>query len=100
MIFHWPKLRSVTSSIRRERRGLLDARRSRDALEDLLDLQIARYPTLSLLERAWTLRLNLTGYDAMYAALAEALGVAVVTADAGFAAAARRYARVSVVFLS
>ena len=90
----------VLNVLRRyERRDLIDARRSREALEDLLDLPIARYPTTAVLERAWTLRLNLTAYDAMYAALADALGVAVVTADGRFAAAARRYAHIPVVLL-
>jgi len=90
----------VLSVLRRyERRDLIDARRSREALEDLLDLPIARYPATAVLERAWTLRLNLTAYDAMYAALADALGVAVVTADGRLAAAARRHAHIPVVLL-
>ena len=84
---------------RYERRDLIDARRSREALEDLLDLPIACYPATAVLERAWTLRLNLTAYDAMYAALADALGVAVVTADDRLAAAARRHAHIPVVLL-
>ena len=85
---------------RRERRGLLDARRSHEALDTLIDLPILRYPTLILLERAWALRPNLSAYDAIYAALADELGVAVVTADSGLAVAARRHARVPVVLLS
>lgn len=85
---------------RYERLGYIDQTRSREALGTLLDLPIARYPTTALLERAWTLRLNLSAYDAIYAALADALGAALVTADARLAAAARRYARVSVVLLA
>jgi predicted nucleic acid-binding protein len=83
-----------------ERRGAIDAGWSRQALEDLVDLPIVRYPTLALLEGAWTLRRNLTGYDAMYAALAAALGAPLVTSDSRLAAAARQHAGVSVVLLS
>jgi predicted nucleic acid-binding protein len=83
-----------------ERRSLIDASRSRLALETLTNLPITRYPTLNLLDRAWGLRHNLTAYDAMHAALALALGVSLVTADGRLAAAARDHVRVSVVLLS
>lgn len=82
-----------------ERRGLFDAGRSRQALEDLLDLPIARYPTLQLVERAWELRRNVTAYDGMYVALAEALETKLVTADGGLARAAQAHARIQVVLL-
>ena len=85
---------------RRERRGLLDSRSSHEALDALIDLPILRYPTLILMERAWALRPNLSAYDAMYAALADALGVPVVTADSRLAVSARRYAQIQVVLLS
>jgi predicted nucleic acid-binding protein len=64
-----------------------------------VDLPILRYPTLILMERAWALRPNLSAYDAMYAALAEALGVAVITADSRLAIAARKHAHIRVVLL-
>jgi predicted nucleic acid-binding protein len=85
---------------RYERQRLIDAHRSRLALDALIDLPVTRYPTLALLDRAWTLRPNLSGYDAMYVALADALGVAIITTDKRLAAAARRHARVPVVLLS
>lgn len=85
---------------RYERRGVIDEQRSREAVADLSDLPIARYPTMSLLERAWALRRNLTAYDAMYAALAEALGTPLVTTDGRLAAAARAHARITVVLLA
>ncbi|MEZ5239295.1 MAG: hypothetical protein R2716_10245 [Microthrixaceae bacterium] len=40
-----------------------------------------------LLGRVWELRANLTGYDATYVALAEALGAPLVTADGRLARA-------------
>lgn len=85
---------------RYERRGVIDTQRSREAIVDLFDLPITRYPTMALLERAWTLRRNLTAYDAMYAALAEAIGAPLVTADARLAAAARAHTRIAVVLLA
>ncbi|MGH7338547.1 MAG: type II toxin-antitoxin system VapC family toxin, partial [Myxococcota bacterium] len=41
----------------------------------------SRYPTLPFLRRVYELRQNLTAYDAVYVALAEALGCSLVTAD-------------------
>ncbi len=45
-------------------------------------LGIRRYLAVGLLDRIWDLRQNMTGYDATYAALAEALGCDLLTADA------------------
>lgn len=82
-----------------ELRGEIDETRSRTAIQTLLQLPIARYPTGSLLERAWVFRHNLTAYDAVYVALAEALETSLVTADAPLANAARAHARIPVVLL-
>jgi predicted nucleic acid-binding protein len=57
------------------------------ALADLRDLAIERYPARPLLSRAFELRANLTVYDAVYVALAEALACTLVTADARLAGA-------------
>jgi predicted nucleic acid-binding protein len=57
------------------------------ALADFVDLPIRRFPTLPLMARALELRDNLTVYDAVYVALAEALGYPLVTADAKMARA-------------
>ena len=90
----------VLHAIRRfERRRELDAERSAAAIDDLSDLPIARYPTLALLERAWTLRQNFAAYDAMYVALAEALDVALVTTDGHLAAAVRAMTGVGIVLV-
>lgn len=59
----------------------ITARRFKTAIGDLADLDIARYPTLPLMTRAYTLRANVTPYDAAYVALAEALDVTLLTGD-------------------
>ncbi len=51
------------------------------ALDTWRRLGMTRHPTISLLERIWQLRDNLSAYDASYVALAEALGCSLLTAD-------------------
>ncbi len=82
-----------------ERAKRIDEERSREAMRTLLDLPVTRYPTLSLLERAWALRHNFTAYDAMYVALTEALATSLVTADEGLARAARDHTGIEVTLL-
>lgn len=67
--------------------GDLTAQRFSDAIDDLEDLDLARYPTLPLMRRAFELRDNLTAYDAVYVALSEQLGCTLLTADRRLAAA-------------
>ena len=72
----------VAQVLRRfERRGALTAERCREALRDLSDFPLRRYPHPALLPRIWELRKNLTAYDATYIALAEALDAPLVTCD-------------------
>lgn len=59
----------------------LEAGRAQEALEDLLDLRLTRYPHDILLPGIWELRENLTAYDAAYVALAEALPATLITRD-------------------
>ena len=78
----------TTSVIRRQlQAGQLDDRRAELALADLVDLPLRRAPHRPLLGRCWELRHNLTVYDAAYVALAELLGVTLLTADARLAGA-------------
>jgi predicted nucleic acid-binding protein len=49
------------------------------------------------LPRIWDLRNNLTAYDAVYVALAEALGVPLLTRDRRLAGAAGHQARIELV---
>ncbi|HUY29340.1 MAG TPA: type II toxin-antitoxin system VapC family toxin [Candidatus Binataceae bacterium] len=77
--------------------GAVTASRAREALQDMIDLPLIRYPHDLLLPRVWELRGNLTAYDAVYVALAEALGAALVTCDRKLASAPLHNARVEVI---
>jgi predicted nucleic acid-binding protein len=72
----------VASVWRRQiRDGAMDARRAALALADLASVPLRRALHQPLLARCWELRDNLTIYDASYVALAEALGVTLLTGD-------------------
>ena len=75
--------------------GALTGERGDQALEDLADLPLDRYPHHLFVDRIWELRHNLTAYDAAYVALAEALAAPLVTRDMALARARHR-ARVEV----
>ena len=65
----------------------VSAHRADQALQDLLDLRLTRYPHLVLLPRIWQLRHNFSVYDGAYVALAERLGATLITRDARLASA-------------
>ena len=65
----------------------MPARRAADAVTDLTDLPLRRSSHRPLLPRVWELRHVVSPYDAAYIALAEALQVALVTADGRLARA-------------
>lgn len=67
--------------------GHVDATRALLALHLLREWRGARFGHGELLERAWELRANVRGWDAMYVALAEALGVPLLTLDVRLARA-------------
>jgi predicted nucleic acid-binding protein len=69
------------------REGAVSAHRANEAIQDLLDLRIIRYPHFVLLPRIWQLRHNLSAYDAAYVVLAENLSATLVTRDARLASA-------------
>ena len=67
--------------------GDIDSERGKQAIEDLKDLPINRYQHDIFLQRVWELRHNLTAYDAVYVALAEALPAPLLTRDTHLASA-------------
>jgi predicted nucleic acid-binding protein len=78
----------VLSLIRRDHlRGVLDPTAARQSVEDLSAWPGLRYGHRALLERAWELRATVRSWDALYVALAEALGATLVTLDARLARA-------------
>lgn len=72
-----------------QRGTALDASRASELLDDYLAFPVTRHEHLELLPRIFSLRANFSAYDASYAALAEALGAELLTADRRFARAAR-----------
>lgn len=70
------------------RAGELDRTAAVQALDDLRDWAGERVAHRSLLRRAWELRGKVRAYDALYVALAEALGVPLLTRDTRLARAA------------
>ena len=69
------------------REGTVAANRADEAVRDLLDLRLTRYPHFLLLPRIWQLRHNFSAYDAAYVGLAEKLGAPLITRDGRLAAA-------------
>ncbi|MFO1076191.1 MAG: type II toxin-antitoxin system VapC family toxin [Planctomycetota bacterium] len=78
-------------------RKQLAAARAAEAVEDLAAFPLRRHAHLGLLGRVFDLRHNLTAYDAIYVALAEALDATLLTCDKALAQAAGITAAVEVV---
>lgn len=82
----------MLSTVRRHvRLGQLDADRATNIVSALGELDLRRHSAHAVRERMWHLRHNLTSSDASYVALAQLLGIPLVTADAKLAAAAAQY---------
>ena len=75
----------------------ITAERGEQALEDLADLLLNRYPHDFLIPRVWELRATLTAYDAVYVALAELLDAPLLTCDAKIASAPAHSARIEMI---
>ena len=84
LAIHAPHLIDVeTISVLRRfaRERVIDEGQAEAAIEDLLALDLQRHSHEGLLERCWTLRKNMSAYDAIYVALSEALAATLVTCD-------------------
>lgn len=79
------------------RTGEVATGRADEALTDLADLDLHRHAHLDLLDRAWKLRDNISAYDAVYVALAEAIDAAIVTCDRPLGKAPGHRARIEVI---
>ena len=88
----------VAQALRRYvREGELETASARAALDDLRSLDLERHSHEPLLDRVWALRANLTAYDAVYVALAEALDTTLLTCDGALARAPGLSRRVELV---
>jgi len=76
------------------RQGAVSGPRADQAVQDLIDLRVTRYPHFVFLPHIWRLRDNLSAYDAAYVALAERLGATLITRDGRLASVFAR--RVSI----
>jgi predicted nucleic acid-binding protein len=74
----------------------VSASRATEAVEDLSDLDLHRHAHLDLVDRVWALRENVSAYNAIYIALAEALDATLVTCDAPLGRAPGHRARIEV----
>ena len=79
------------------RTGEVASGRAEEAIADLTDLDLHRHAHLDLLDRAWKLRDNISAYDAMYVALAEAIEAPIITCDSPLAKAPGHRARIEVI---
>jgi predicted nucleic acid-binding protein len=87
----------VTQVLRRlALQGVVSVVRAEEAVRDLLDLRITRYPHQVLLPRIWQLRHNLSAYDAAYIVLAEKLRAPLITRDGRLASAPGHAAAIEV----
>jgi predicted nucleic acid-binding protein len=81
---------------RRVGAGRLKEDRASVALQEFARMPLRRIDHVGLIDRSWQLRDNLSFYDGLYVALAEALNVPLVTLDRRLARAVAAVSRVTV----
>lgn len=79
------------------RKREMTSARGEQALDDLREFALSRYPHSLLLPRVWSLRDNATAYDATCLALAEVLEATLLTCDTALATIPGHFANVEVV---
>jgi predicted nucleic acid-binding protein len=86
----------VQSAVRRRvLLGQLAPATAREALAAFGLLEITLHPAHAFAERMWDMRENISTYDAAYVALAEALGIPLMTGDHRLARTAGLYCDVA-----
>jgi predicted nucleic acid-binding protein len=70
--------------------------RAEENIDNLLGLEINRFPHILVLRRVWELRNTLSAYDALYVSIAETLEAPLLTCDRKLASARGHRARVEV----
>lgn len=80
--------------------GLMTEHEAQEARSRLSGLRLMRWATEPLGNRIWSLRHNMTAYDASYVALAEQLGATLATGDRRLAKATRMATAVDVLELT
>jgi predicted nucleic acid-binding protein len=77
--------------------GEVSPGRADEVIADLSDLDLHRHAHLHLLSRAWKLRENISAYDAVYVALAEAVEAAIITCDGPLAKSPGHRSRIELI---
>ena len=78
-------------------KGQIEEERALEVFDDFTDLGVTRYPHQMLLSRIWSLKDNVTAYDAAYLSLAVELDARVVTCDAALKTVPGFKSRVAVI---
>jgi predicted nucleic acid-binding protein len=78
------------------REAVITANRAHEAIRDLLDMRITRYPHYIFLPRIWERRHNFSAYDSAYVVLAEEIGATLITRDGRLGATSGRAAPIEV----
>jgi predicted nucleic acid-binding protein len=85
---------ALRASVRRRK---IEPLLAEEAIADLMEMRLERVSHRFLAERSWQLRDNLSFYDGLYVALAEALDAPLLTFDARLARAPGVLAEVEVI---